>query len=113
MTDKAHISPYMYYVMVDIDPVRGADYLNWLNTKQIGDVVNTPWVLWARKVALEQKAEDGWDKIMIVYGFPSQKEYLEYRKSDVFKKLAEELKPFKGVYRVTRFYGQIDLVLDG
>ena len=101
----------MYYVSVEVHPTRSKEYLHWLNTKHIADVVNSPWVLWGRKVALEQKADDGWDIYLVVYAFSSKKEFLEYRSSDLFKSFAEESKPFEGLFRLTRFWGQIDLVL--
>ena len=113
MTEKAYISPFMYYVLIDIHPNKSDEYLHWLSTKHITDVVNSPWVLWGRKVALEQKAEDGWKRIMVVYGFPSKKDFEEYRASELFKSFAEEMKPFAEVFRITRMFGQIDLVLEG
>ncbi len=102
-------APYVYSVLVHVDPDRGSDYVAWLDNKHIADVVGFPGILWARRVRLDEPADDGWDRYLVIYGFESRDVLARYHESELFLSFAEELKPFEGLFRLQRFFGQVDL----
>ncbi len=112
MVERSHLSPYLYHVVVEVDPVRGKEYLKWLSSKHIQEVITHPGFMWARRVSLDEPAEDGWKRFMIVYGINSRDDFLTYRESDLFRGFQKELKQFEEVYRIIRYFGPVDLVLD-
>ena len=104
--------PIIYTVRLDLtDEVRD-EFERWAAGKHIQDVLTHPGFMWARRVPLDEPAEDGWKKLMIVYGINSREDYLIYKNSDLFQQFKEECKQFEGLYRVQRYFGQVDLVLD-
>ncbi len=102
-------APYVYSVLVHVDPDRGGDYVAWLDNKHIADVVGFPGVLWARRFRLDEAADDGWDRYLVIYGFESRDVLARYQESELFQSFAEEIKPFEGLFRLQRFFGQVDL----
>ena len=112
MVERSHLAPFLYYVQVDVDPKKGQDYLKWLSSKHIKEVVSAPGFLWARRTPLDEVAKDGWKRYMISYGVNSREDFQAYRSSELFQKFLEEAKQFEGVYRIQRFYGQVDLAFD-
>ncbi len=102
-------APYVYAVLVQVDPDRGGDYVAWLDNKHIADVVGFPGILWARRVRLDEPADDGWDRYFVIYGFESRDVLARYQESELFQSFAEEIKPFEGLFRLQRFFGQVDL----
>ena len=83
-----------------------------MSSKHIHDVVNNPGFMWARRIPLDEPAEDGWKRLIIVYGINTREEYQAYKEGKAFQNYKEECKQFEGFYRVQRFFGQVDLVLD-
>lgn len=112
MVERSHLAPFLYYVQLDVDPKKGQEFLEWLSAKHIQEVVYNPGFMWARRVPLDEPAADGWKRFMVVYGINSREEYQAYQEGDNFKRYKEECKQFEGVFRVQRFFGQVDLVLD-
>ena len=102
-------APYIYSVLVHVEPRRGSAYVAWLDDKHIADVTSFPGVLWARKVKLDEPAADGWERYFVVYGFASREVLAGYQASALFQSFTEELKPFEGLYRLQRFFGEVDL----
>jgi quinol monooxygenase YgiN len=112
MVERSHLAPFLYYVQVDVDPVKGRKYIEWLSSKHIQEVVKSPGFLWARRTPLDEPAADGWKRYMITYAINSREDFEAYRNGPIFKKFMEEVKEFEGLFRVQRFYGQVDLVFD-
>lgn len=112
MVERSHLAPFLYYILLDIDPKKGDPFLRWLSGKHIQDVLRAPGFMWARRVPLDEPAEDGWKKLMIVYGINTREDFQIYKDSDLFQQFKEECKQFEGLYRVQRFFGQVDLALD-
>lgn len=112
MVERSHLTPFLYYILLDVDPKNGEPFMRWLSSKHIQEVANNPGFLWARRVPLDEPAEDGWKRLMIVYGINSREEYQAYNGGEAFLQYKEECKQFDGMYRVQRFFGQVDLVLE-
>jgi len=112
MVERSHLAPFLYYVMLDVHPKKGQPFLKWLSDKLILNVLEHPGFLWARRVALEESAEDGWKKLILVYAVNNREDYLAYKNSDLFGRVKEDLKQFEGQYRVQRFFGQVDVFFD-
>lgn len=112
MVERAHLAPFLYFALVDIDPKKGEEFYRWLSSVHIKDVIGNPGFLWARRIPLDQTAEDGWKRVIVMYGINTREEYLVYRESEAFKRYQEELKQFAGVYRTQRLFGQVDLAFD-
>lgn len=104
-------NPFIYAVLVEIDPERGAAYEGWLRDKHIADVAGFPGILWARRVRLDEPAADGWDRYLVIYGFRSRAVLARYRASQLFRSFAEEAEPFAGFYRLEHFFGDVDHVI--
>ena len=67
MVERSHLAPFLYYVQLDVDPKKGDPFLKWLSGKHIQDVLRAPGFMWARRVPLDEPAEDGWKRLLIVY----------------------------------------------
>lgn len=102
-------APFVYSLLVHVDPDRGGDYVAWLDNKYIADVVGFPGILWAHKVRLDEPADDGWERYLVIYGLESRQVLARYHESELLRNFAEELKPFEGLFRLQRFFGQVDL----
>ena len=111
MAKKPPEALYRYFLLLEVDPKQGQDYLRWLEDKHIKDVLTAPGFLWARRIVLDEAAADGWQKFMVVYGLRSREDFQNYQTSDLLKGFADELKPFEGVFRITRHFGPVDLLL--
>ena len=59
-------APYIYSLLVHVEPERGAAYVAWLDDKHIADVAGFPGILWARKVNLDEPSADGWDRFLVI-----------------------------------------------
>lgn len=112
MADKHPRAPYLYSLMIEVDPERGGPYLKWLLDKHIREVRRCPGFLWARRAMFEQKAADGWLMLNVSYGLRSREDFLKYRESAALKRFMEEAKRFEGTFRITRRFGRVDLALD-
>ncbi len=112
MVGRSHLAPFLYYILLDIDPKKGQPFKKWLSSKHIQEVLRMPGFMWARRVPLDEPTEDGWEKLMVVYGINSRQEYLDYMDSDFYRDFMEECEQFEGTFRYQRFFGQVDLVLE-
>lgn len=113
MVERSHLAPFLYYVLLDVDSKKkGKPFLKWFDGKHLQEVLTHPGFLWARRVPLDEPAEDGWKRFMIVYAINDRKNYLAYKNSDLYQKIMGEYKQFEGQYRVQRFSGQVDVFFD-
>lgn len=103
---------FIYSVLVDIDPNKGADYETWLHEKHVHEVTSFDGILWAQKVALDAPAEDGWRRFLVIYGMKSKETLLAYQSSDLFKSFAADWEKYQGLFRLQRFYGPVDLSIN-
>lgn len=100
---------FIYSVLVEIDPVRGADYEAWLHEKHVAEVAGFNGILWANKVALSEPANDGWKRFLVIYGMESAETLAAYQASDLFQSFAADWQKYEGLFRLERFYGDVDL----
>jgi len=103
------MASYFYYILAEVDPVRGQPYLDWLEGGHIAKVMTYPGFLNVRRVALEDPAEDGWRRYLVTYELENKGALENYWQSDLFKSFAGEIKAFEGTFRVQRFHGRADM----
>ncbi len=103
---------YIYSVLVEIDPQKGRDYETWLHDKHVHEVTSFDGILWAQKVALDEPAEDGWKRFLVLYGMVSKETLSAYQASDLFKSFAADWEKFRGLFRLQRFHGPVDLQIN-
>lgn len=72
-------------------------------------MVGFPGIFRARRVRLDGPADDGWDRYLVIHGFESRQVLARYHESELLRSFAGELKPFEGLFRLQRFFGQVDL----
>ncbi|RMF15577.1 MAG: DUF4286 family protein [Alphaproteobacteria bacterium] len=103
-----HAGEVVYAVLVWVDPVAGRDYLAWLEDGHVREVAAFPGIRWARRVRLEQRDDDGWLGILVIYGFEDRAALERYRNSDLIRSFAPVYRRFGGTFRVTRFFGPVE-----
>jgi len=101
-------TPVLYMVRAWVSPQGGERYLRWLEDKHMAEVIREPGFLWARKVALEQADEQGWQSYLLIYGLASRPALEAYLHSPARERFWKELEPFNAVHRAERFYGAVD-----
>jgi len=101
-------APFVYLVKFWVHPDRTAKIMHWLDSNHSADVVSQPGFRWLRRVKLDEKADDGWDAYMMIYGLDSREALMRYFDSPAPKKYAEERKPFEHHLRTERAWGEID-----
>ncbi len=103
----------VYYMIRSwVNPDGGNRYVDWLEKTHIAEMQKVSGVLWSRKIALEQADDDGWEGLLMVYGFEDRAALSHYLDSPVRNKFYEEMSEFKDVQRSERFYGEVDFKLD-
>lgn len=113
MTGQQHLrAPYLYLLIIEVDPEKGGPYLKWLSDKHIREVRQCPGFLWARRAMFEERAADGWLKLSVAYGIRSREDFLKYKGSETLKRFMEEARAFEGTFRITRHFGRVDLFID-
>jgi len=105
-------APVLYMVKVWVSPSGGSGYLRWLEHKHMAEVIAERGFLWARKVHLEQTAEDGWHGYLLIYGLESRDALEAYLNSPARERFWQELEPLNAVHRAERFYGAVDFVVE-
>ncbi len=100
--------PFLYSLLLEVDPDRGGPYLRWLDGGHIAEVVSFPGIRWARRIKLQEAAADGWNRYLVIYGLESSEVLAHYRASDLFKSFAGEVETYAGLFRVQRFFGEVD-----
>ena len=61
-------APFVYVVKFWVHPDGAAAIMHWLDSKHSAEVVAQPGFRWLRRIKLDEKAADGWDAYMMVYG---------------------------------------------
>lgn len=112
MTHPPVDAPVFYMVRSWVSPDGGQDYITWLETKHMADILAQPGVMWARKVDLDQADEKHWGSVLLVYGFESRDALNAYLASPARKSFWVELEEFNDVHRSERFWGDVDFSLD-
>lgn len=98
--------PYIYCLLIEVDPSNGQPYLGWLLGGHIEVVAKNPGFLSGRITEFNEPANDGWLRYMVVYEVESKAALEAYWQSDTFKGYGEEAKEFAGTFRITRLSGE-------
>jgi hypothetical protein len=106
-------APVLYMVKVWVSPDGGERYLRWLEEKHMAEVIREPGFLWAQRCRLEQRDEQGWLGYLLIYGLESRVALERYLGSPARERFWRELEPFADVHHAERFYGTVDLRLEG
>ena len=101
-------APFVYVVKFWVHPNGAAAILHWLDSKHSAEVVAQPGFCWLRRVKLDEKAADGWDAYMMIYGLESRDALMRYFESPAPQQYAQERKPFEHHLRTDRAWGEID-----
>jgi hypothetical protein len=106
-------APVLYMVRGSVDPQRAAEHFAWLDGGHCAEVISQPGFRFVRRVTLEQKDSDGWEKFMVIYGVESR-EALEAYFNDTAtrKKFAREGAAFELSVRTDRVWGSVEFSLD-
>jgi antibiotic biosynthesis monooxygenase (ABM) superfamily enzyme len=105
-------APVFYMVRSWMKPEGGQDYIRWLETKHMADILAQPGVLWARKIDLDQRDEEHWSSVLLIYGFDSRDSLNAYLASPERKAFWTELEELADVHRSERFWGDVSFALD-
>src|SRR5438128_5846145 len=84
-----------------------------LEEKHMAEVIREPGFLWAQRCRLEQRDEQGWLGYLLIYGLESREALERYMGSPARERFWRELEPFADVHHAERFYGTVDLRLEG
>ncbi len=103
---------HYYCLLIEIDPVRGGPYLDWLKNGHIYEVYRNPGFLAAKLIELDEKAPDGWRRFMVLYSVKNKAVLKDYWAGEAFKAYAEKAKEFKSSFRITRVSGKPILEYD-
>ena len=98
---------FLYCVRVEIDPIAGAAYRDWLFGGHIDAVVSFPGIHWARAIDAKDQNEDGWDRFMVVYGMESEATFIAYQNSELFASFKPVWEEHKDVFRISRDSGPV------
>jgi len=101
-------APFVYVVKFWVHPYGAGTIMHWLDSKHSAEVVAQPGFRWLRRVKLDEKAADGWDAYMMIYGLESRDALMRYFESPAPKQYAQERKPFEHHLRTDRAWGEID-----
>ena len=105
-------APVMYVVRFWVDPKGKKDVFAWLDGGHNAEVVGQPGFKFVKRLKLEQKADDGWDSYMMIYGLESRQALDRYFNDKAMaEKFAKERAPFQKFLRMDRAWGTVDLSL--
>ena len=102
-------APVMYIVRFWIAPQGQQEVFAWLDGAHGAEVVSQPGFLFAKRVKLEQKSEDGWDGYFNLYGLESRQALDNYfANKALHDKFARERAPFIQHLRTDRSWGSVE-----
>jgi Domain of unknown function (DUF4286) len=101
-------APFVYVVKFWVHPDGAPAIIHWLDKKHSAEVVAQPGFRWLRRVKFDEKAADGWEAYMMIYGLESREALMRYFDSPAPKQYAQERKPFEHHLRTDRAWGEVD-----
>jgi quinol monooxygenase YgiN len=102
-----------YFVVRFWVPPGNTEVLDWLDARHMAEVAAQPGFRWARRLRLEQDAEDGWHAHLMIYGVESRAALERYFTSSARQRFAEEAKAFAKVLRTERSWGTVEKTVTG
>jgi antibiotic biosynthesis monooxygenase (ABM) superfamily enzyme len=106
-------APYLYVVTFWVRPDAEAALVAWLTDKHLQEVAEQPGFLWARMVKLEQKAQDGWQGYVNMYGLESKAALDTYFAGAARARFTKEAAAFADAMRADRAWGPVVLGAEG
>ncbi len=105
-------APVLYAVKFWVDPKGRREVFDWLDGGHCAEVVAQPGFVFYHRVALEQRAEDGWPGYMMLYGLESREALENYfNQKALHEKFNRERAPFAHFIRTDRAWGTIEASL--
>ena len=102
-------APVLYIVRFWVSPSGHTDVFAWLDGAHGAEVVAQPGFVFARRVKLEQKSEDGWQGYYNLYGLESRQALDDYfANKPLHEKFARERSPFIHHLRMERTWGSVE-----
>ena len=101
----------VYCVRFSVSPKSHRAFLEWLNSEHMAEVVRQPGFLWARRVHLEERDEDGWERYIIIYGKSTHETLREYLNNHPYERFPQQCEPLFQDLRKENFYGTLELAL--
>lgn len=98
-----------YYVVRFWVPPDNNQVLAWLDSRHMAEVATQPGFRWARRVRLEQDADDGWHAHLMIYGLESRAALERYFNSAARERFGEEAKAYATVLRTERSWGSVEM----
>lgn len=100
-------APIYYVVRFWTKPQGGDAVIRWLDERHMAEVAGQPGFLWAKRIRLEQDADDGWHAHLNIYGVESRAALERYFASADRARFNEEAKAYKDVLRAERSWGAL------
>lgn len=102
----------MYGSKFWVSPEGEKQVFGWLDGGHCAEVVAQPGFLFAKRLKLEQKGDDGWDCYLMLYGLASRKALDDYfANTALHEKFARERASFMQHLRMERFWGKVESTL--
>jgi hypothetical protein len=76
------------------------------------EVTSQPGFLWSRRYKLNEKAADGWQAYIVLYGVTGQAALDAYQASPTRQRFARESAEFDSVMRTERISGPLDRAIN-
>ena len=103
-------APYYYFVRFAIAPQAEDQLLNWLDAGgHSAEVADQPGFLWAKRIKVEEKTEEGWPQYINIYGLESEAALKTYQAdTKLGQKFADQRKGFAQHLKADRAWGSLD-----
>ena len=99
----------MYVSRFFVNPQGSEQVFAWLDGGHCAEVVAQPGFMFAKRLKLEQKSEDGWEGYMMLYGLESREALQRYFDNQpLHEKFTLERAPFAQHLRMERNWGAIE-----
>jgi hypothetical protein len=106
-------APFLYVVSFAVNPAEAEPLLAWLDGGHCNEVASQPGFLFFRRVRLEQRSSDGWDRHMMIYGVESEKALYDYfANRELTERFSRERDVFEPNLRIERAWGHVEAGLN-
>ena len=102
-------APFMYISRFWIAPQGREQLFAWLDGGHVAEVVSQPGFLFAHRIKLDQRGDDGWESYQMLYGLASRQALETYfANTALHDKFTRERASFAQYLRMDRAWGSLD-----